>query len=1662
MKKVMPLVLTALITLSTIAPISSTKTSAAELTAVNVSVEWDNTKSSTSEFSFGINGFNALDPQVATNPEYQKNMEYMNFGVIRYHSWEMIRESKRPDGTDEPNGWIKTVDGVPSWDKDKVKQALEAMGSRAGHIMINIPWFDNAWGWGDSDGYLKEEHVDDYVNFCAELVKIVNVDFKLNVKYWEPINERDDLYYVHLRNENKADRLDEMIDIYNQCAKAMKAVDPSIHTGGPAFARPDLLDQVRRFVDGTVNEGTLDFFSYHFYGSGDLGESDTKIYNRSIDLANNSAKIREIVDTKSPDRHIPLWCNEYNVSWSWTNNDPRMHNHKGGVFDALCMVAAHNSGVDVTNAWNEYDGVYGKINSRMQLQPNAHIYQLFNNYLVGDVVKTSSSDESKIVSFAVKNPTTGAKAYLIINRTDNVQVVKTNFRGLSTNREAIQQHQLSEIGYHISENNWYDIGGKDFVVPANSVTVLTDSSVKPTIIPAPVTALTNAPIAQTINIKQSEMGSGINKFDFFGDWGHGGVDSWTDRPGNYFQIKFWGTQIKLYTKKDDWSGIAAVSIDGGEEEFVDTFGSWSHNNLVYTSPVLPQGEHILKVTVTDRKNEASKGLWICPNSVDVLTDGTPMPGYTSLLVNDNEIGDNPNQFIFGENWGYWTPEGGNYKEDLHYSNTKDAFYQIKFYGTQIKWSTKAAPDGGIAAISIDGGEESLIDTYSEETRHQSTLFTSEILPIGFHTLKVRVTDMKNDNSQDYYVIGDMVEIISDGSSIPPMPTEPESAGVLRGAVANSSAADLELAGTLDWAKWGDNANNPLDAIRKSGNTHQISDIALIGSPSNVESRADGEALSWTNGAPVATGNGITSALAAHGPQNTGFKFTVPADTNARTLKVYVGVYGTKAILKATLSDGSAAPYITSYEDSNPTVINNSSGTARKVVTLTYKAASPGQTLTIEYFMNYNHWGNTMWLQGAALSEADIVAPTAPTQLRLIGQTATTAAFSWEASNDNVGVIAYDIYYDKKLVGTTTAPTNSYFIQGLIPDKDYEFVVKARDAAGNESEPSSIISISGDRVAPLIELVGAATLNIAGGEAYVEAGVTITDNKDTGLTAIVTYTKDGTTVDAIDTTIAGTYIIYYNVSDTAGNNAVEVTRTVTVANAVNPDTGTGTGGSGPIGETNSGLPLVNVVNTNVNSVLNAINSIASNGKVVVDVTSNKSVAKEVFEAIKGTDKTVTFTQNGVEWSFNGKDITGSTKAVDMTVNVAALSATNSGNKAAITEKVNNENVLVISFAKNGQLPGKAKVRVKLDAAWLAGKNKNNINIYYYNETTKAIETIASALVVDSEGYVQFDITHNSDYIVSDQDLTKTTIPTTPTTPTPEQPKPAAVVRLGGANRYETSVKVSQAGWTNADNVVLARGDEFADALTAAPFAKQLNAPILLTSTKALDASVIGELKRLKTKKVYIIGGTGAIAASVENAVKAMGITVERISGSDRYATSLAIATKMTNKSQVFLATGTGFADALSISSYAAATGSPILLTAKDQMTAGVAKFIKDNNSKVYVIGGTGVISEAAVKGIAGAERIAGADRYATNLAVLNKFAAGYDFTNIYLATGANYPDAICGSALAGRDKAPIILVGKDLSEAQKVYLKSIENKVKQNNLLGGEAVIPKRTVEKAFN
>ncbi|AGA70618.1 putative glycosyl hydrolase [Desulfitobacterium dichloroeliminans LMG P-21439] len=284
-----------------------------------------------------------------------------------------------------------------------------------------------------------------------------------------------------------------------------------------------------------------------------------------------------------------------------------------------------------------------------------------------------------------------------------------------------------------------------------------------------------------------------------------------------------------------------------------------------------------------------------------------------------------------------------------------------------------------------------------------------------------------------------------------------------------------------------------------------------------------------------------------------------------------------------------------------------------------------------------------------------------------------------------------------------------------------------------------------------------------------------------------------------------------------------------------------------------------------------------------------------------------------------------------------------------------------------------------------------------------------------------------------------------------------LRLAGTSRYDTAIQVSQGGWNYAESVVLARGDDFPDALAGVVLTKSVNAPLLLTETKQLTTGVLDEIQRLGASTVYILGSRGAVSEEVENALINEGLQVERLEGTDRYITASEIAkVAVPQTEKAFLALGTDFPDALSISSYAAAQGIPLLLTEKKKVPEVTLETLQSLGVKeVTLIGGEGVIlPEVKVQleelGF-GVDRLAGTDRYGTNLEILN----GLSFNNeaIYVATGTKFPDALAGAALAAKNNNPIVLVPqKDLKEESLDYLGARRGDGSHFTLLGGWGVI----------
>lgn len=248
------------------------------------------------------------------------------------------------------------------------------------------------------------------------------------------------------------------------------------------------------------------------------------------------------------------------------------------------------------------------------------------------------------------------------------------------------------------------------------------------------------------------------------------------------------------------------------------------------------------------------------------------------------------------------------------------------------------------------------------------------------------------------------------------------------------------------------------------------------------------------------------------------------------------------------------------------------------------------------------------------------------------------------------------------------------------------------------------------------------------------------------------------------------------------------------------------------------------------------------------------------------------------------------------------------------------------------------------------------------------------------------------------------------------------RIAGSNRWATAVEISKEGWTSAGTVVLANGMNYPDALAGVSLAHSLNAPILLTQPTSLVAEAKAEIIRLGAAKVIILGGTGVISAAVATELEGMGLTVERISGDDRFETAAAVAKKLapSGVDTVVLAYGRGFADALAAASYAAVNGYPILLTERNSCPEATKKAIEDlGATKVLVIGGTGVIADSALTGLPGVERIFGSNREATSVELAKRFAPNAN--KFFIATGDGFADAITGAVLAAKEGTGILLV-----------------------------------------
>ena len=166
----------------------------------------------------------------------------------------------------------------------------------------------------------------------------------------------------------------------------------------------------------------------------------------------------------------------------------------------------------------------------------------------------------------------------------------------------------------------------------------------------------------------------------------------------------------------------------------------------------------------------------------------------------------------------------------------------------------------------------------------------------------------------------------------------------------------------------------------------------------------------------------------------------------------------------------------------------------------------------------------------------------------------------------------------------------------------------------------------------------------------------------------------------------------------------------------------------------------ITGTQAENLLESIKNAKDDAIIYVDATNDSIIKKEVFEAIKGTNKELHIESSGIEWIFKGKDIINP-KQIDTSISVLFDYNYNKTNMKDYIDKS-----VVILFKDNGELPGISTIRIKLDYVFRSYIG-NKIYVYYYNENSKFEEVTGKELEISENGYFEFNIKHNSTYVMS---------------------------------------------------------------------------------------------------------------------------------------------------------------------------------------------------------------------------------------------------------------------------------------------------------------------------
>jgi len=280
---------------------------------------------------------------------------------------------------------------------------------------------------------------------------------------------------------------------------------------------------------------------------------------------------------------------------------------------------------------------------------------------------------------------------------------------------------------------------------------------------------------------------------------------------------------------------------------------------------------------------------------------------------------------------------------------------------------------------------------------------------------------------------------------------------------------------------------------------------------------------------------------------------------------------------------------------------------------------------------------------------------------------------------------------------------------------------------------------------------------------------------------------------------------------------------------------------------------------------------------------------------------------------------------------------------------------------------------------------------------------------------------------------------------------SVTRISGSDRYDTSFKIQE--FLTKDKfsyyAVFASGEGFSDALSAGILAGEFEAPLILVRKDSIPKVISDNYSRITFGRSFLVGGTNSVSKKVEDEIhKNISVTI-RLAGKNRLDTALSIYGPMLEKRKELVLgdafssyNGYVYADALTTMPY---------MYQLNKSTMGPLPLLPYAGEDASIVFGG---YNSVPKLVGERSRIYGADRYKTAVEIAKAFKSNLnkDVDTIVLASGEDYPDALCAGPLASSKNAAILLTkSKTLNEDTREYIKANTN-IKNIIIVGGEKSI----------